>query len=124
MNSTDCLLGKFRRCWLCCSLLSGGSCGFGAFDLDEFSGTHVVEETVDGNGFGHERMVANARNIVEDSLLLILDGEPLDEFTGTGSGSLADILEPLGGQLCCFQAGRQHGAHAIAGAAFRASLRM
>src|SRR6267143_155396 len=64
------------------SLLSGGSCGFGAFDLDEFSGTHVVDETVDWNGFGHERMVANARNIVEDSLLLVLDGEPFDEFPG------------------------------------------
>src|SRR5882672_1410634 len=124
MNSTDCLLGKFRRCWLCCSLLSGGTCGFGAFDLDEFSGMHVIEEAVDGNGFGHERMVANARNIVEDSLLLILDGEPLDEFTGTGSRSLAYILEPLGGQLRCFQAGSQQAAHDIAGEEFHAAIRM
>src|SRR6267378_2151006 len=106
------------------SLLSGSSCGFGAFDLDEFSGTHVVEETVDGNGFGHERMVANARNIVEDSLLLILDGEPLDEFTGTGSRSLAYILEPLGGQLRCFQAGSQQAAHDIVGEEFHAAIGM
>src|SRR6266404_6837504 len=124
MNSTDCLLGKFRRCWLCCSLLSGGTCGFGAFDLDEFSGMHVVEETVDGNGFGHERMVANARNIVEDSLLLVPEGEPFDEFTGAGSRSLADVLEPLGGQLRCFQAGSQQAAHDIAGEEFHAAIGM
>ncbi len=106
------------------SLLSGGSCGFGAFDLDEFSGAHIVEETVDGNGFGHERMVANAGNIVEDSLLLILDGEPFDEFTGAGSRSLADVLEPLSGQLRCFQAGSQQVAHDIAGEEFHAAISM
>src|SRR6266850_5673111 len=106
------------------SLLSGGSCGFGAFDLDEFSGAHVVKETVERNGFGHERMVANARNIVEDSLLLVLDGKPFDEFTGAGSRSLADVLEPLSGQLRCFQAGSQQVAHDIAGEEFHAAIGM
>src|SRR5882724_8194834 len=107
-----------------CKLLSGGSCGFGAFDLDEFAGAHVVKETIDGNGFGHERMVANARDIVEHGLLLVLDGEPFDEFTGAGSPSLADVLEPLGGQLRCFQAGSQQAAHDIAGKEFHAAIGM
>src|SRR6266850_7969013 len=106
------------------SLLSGGSCGFGAFDLDEFSGAHVVKETVERNGFGHERMVANARNIVEDSLLLVLDGKPFDEFTGAGSRSLADVREPLGGQLRCFQAGSQQVADDIAVEEFHAAIGM
>ncbi len=41
--------------------LAGGARGFGAFDFEEFAGAHVVEESVDWNGFWDERMIAERR---------------------------------------------------------------
>src|SRR5258708_12535568 len=84
-------------------VLTGGTGGFGAFDFDEFSGAHIVEEAVDRNGFGDERVIADAGDVVEDSLFLVADGEPLDVFTGAGAWAFADVLKTLGSESGGFQ---------------------
>jgi len=103
-------------------VLTGGAGGIGAFDFEEFSGAHIVEESVDRNGFGDERVIADAGDVVEDSLFLVADGEPLDVFTGAGAGAFADVLKTLGSESGGFQAGGQQTAHDIVGEKFHAAI--
>src|SRR6266851_1034986 len=105
-----------------CKVLGGGTGGFGAFDFEEFSGADIVEEAVDRNGFGDERMVADAGDVVEDGLLLIADGEPLDVFTGAGAGAFADVLEALRGERRGFEARGEQVAHDVVGEEFHAAI--
>jgi hypothetical protein len=102
--------------------LAGGAGGFGAFDFEEFSGAHVEEEAVDRNGFGDERMIADAGDVVEHGLLLAVDGEPLDVFTGARAWTLANILETLRGERGGFEAGCQQIAHDVVGEEFHAAI--
>ena len=103
-------------------VLTGGAGGFGAFDFEEFSGAHIVEEAVDRNGFGDERVIADAGDVVEDSLFLVADGEPLDVFTGAGAWAFADVLKTLGSESGGFQAGGQQIAHDIVGEKFHTAI--
>jgi hypothetical protein len=64
-----------------CKALGGCASGFSAFDFDELSGTDLVEKAVHRNGFGHQRMIADAGGGVEDGLFLVADGKPLNVFT-------------------------------------------
>src|SRR5271166_3890418 len=102
---------------------SGGSaCGAGAIDFEEFPGTHVVEVAVDGNGFGHESVIANACHIVEHSSLLVFDGEPLDVLASARTGPFADIAEATGSEFGGLQAGIQKTAHDVVSEEFHSAI--
>jgi len=77
---------------------------------------------VDRNGFGDERVIADAGDVVEDSLYLVADGEPLDVFAGAGAGTFADVLKTLGSESGGFQAGGQQIAHDIVGEKFHTAI--
>src|SRR5690606_5975065 len=75
------------------------ACGAGARrlgDLDETTGLHVVDVAVDGDPAGHERMLTDARDVVDDALRLVLDGQPLDVLGDRRSGAAADVAESVG----------------------------
>ncbi len=77
---------------------------------------------MDRNGFGDERVIADAGDVVEDSLYLVADGEPLDVFAGAGAGTFADVLKTLGSESGGFQAGGQQIAHDIVGEKFHTAI--
>ncbi len=57
---------------------------------------HVVQEPMNWNGLGHERVSADALDIIEDGLFLVTDGKPFDIFSGAGTRTLAHIAEANG----------------------------
>ena len=85
----------------------------GARNLDELAGTDVVEVAVDRNGFGNKRVILDSRHIVEERLLLILDGQPVDEFALARAGTFADIAETVRSELGGFKAGAQQTTHDV-----------
>lgn len=94
----------------------------GAFYVEEFAGVHVVDVAVDGDGFGDERVIADAGDIVEDRLLLVLDGEPFDEFAGARAGAFANIAKAVGSKLGGFEAGIEKVTHGVVGKELHAAI--
>ena len=76
----------------------------GGGDLDQASALDVVHEAVDGDGAFDEWVVADARDVVDDALLPVGDGEPVDLPSGRRAGAGADVAEPVGAELCGFEA--------------------
>ena len=74
---------------------SGRDRGGGARDFDELAGTDVVEIAVDRDGFWDERVILDTADIVEDRLLLILDGQPVDILAFAGAGTFAQSSREL-----------------------------
>ncbi len=103
-------------------ILTSGAGGSGAFNFEEFSGAHIVEEAVDRNGFGDERMITDAGDVIDHGLLLVADREPLDVFTGAGARALANILETLRGERRGFEARGKQIANGVAGEEFHAAI--
>jgi hypothetical protein len=75
----------------------------GAFHLNQFSGTNVIDESVNWDRRRHQRVVPNALYIVDDSLRLILDRQPLDVFAGALAGTAAHIVKAARRQLSALQ---------------------
>ena len=70
---------------------------------------------MNGDGLGDERMIADAGDVVEDGLLLVADGEPLDVFASAGAGAFADVLETLGSERSGFEASGEEATHDVIG---------
>src|SRR6266478_5180443 len=67
-------------------------------------------------------MLPNSLHIIADALLLVADGEPLDEFSCMRSGAFADILKSFVREGCRFQAAGQQSAHHVVGEEFHAAI--
>ncbi len=99
-----------------------GAGGFGGFNFEEFARADIVKVAVDGDGVGHQRMIADAGNVIEDRLFLVFDGEPFDVLAGAGAGALADIAEAARGEFGGFEAGVEEIAHDVVGEEFHAAI--
>src|SRR5262252_2273148 len=66
-------------------------CGLG--DLDQLAALYVVDITVDRDIRGHERMLADALDVVAHALCIVFYREPLDVVTRTRAGAFANVIE-------------------------------
>ncbi len=49
-----------------------------SFDFDQLAGLHVVNKSIDRDALRHQRMIADARNIVDQGLLRVRNRQPVD----------------------------------------------
>ncbi len=67
----------------------------GVGDLLEAAGRDVVDVPVDWNARGHERVVADPADVLDNALLAVRNAEPVDVASFTGAWSGADVVEPI-----------------------------
>src|SRR3979490_3332126 len=94
---------------------AGSAGGGGDGHFDQFARVNVVDVAVDWDGLRHERTSADAGHVCDDGLVLVFDGEPLDELCGGGTGAFADICEAFRSEGGGFQAVGEEAAHHIVG---------
>src|SRR5215467_4393077 len=101
---------------------AGGAEGTGPFNLDKLAGADVVDVSVHLNGFGNERVVADALDVVAHGFLLVLDREPFDVFAGSRTRAFANLTETGGSEFGTFEAGTEEVAHHIVGEELHAAV--
>jgi hypothetical protein len=71
---------------------------------------------------GTRFVIADAGDVIEDSLFLALDSEPFDVFAGTRTRAFADVAEAIGSEFGSFKAGIEEAAHDVVGEKFHAAI--
>src|SRR5262249_34570849 len=96
----------------------------GVRDLLQSAGLHVVDVSVDRDGFWNQRMVADTPHIGDDCRRVVLHREPVDELTFRRAWALADIAKAGGSQLRGLEALGQETPHQLVGEEQHSAVRM
>ena len=64
-------------------------------DLVDLAGLHIIDVAVDRDVFRHQRMRTDARDVLRDAFLLILDRVPLDEVAGRAAAAMLRVRPVL-----------------------------
>src|SRR5262249_27858541 len=103
---------------------SGGSLsGLGRLiDLHQAAALHVVNVTVDRDILRHQRMIADARNVLNHASGEVADRVPFDELAVDRARALADVAPTGFAELCGVEAFRQQIAHHLVGERLHAAI--
>src|SRR6266436_2240853 len=95
--------------------LHGFARSHGSGDLFQLSGSYIEDVSVDRNGLGNQRMVANAPHVGDNTGRIILHREPINELTFCRSGTLSDIAKAGGSELRGLEATGKEVPHHLVG---------
>jgi hypothetical protein len=95
-----------------------------ARDLVQVTSRNVIDEAMDRDPTRDKRMGSNSRDVVNNTLLGVGDGEPIDVCGLSRARPGTDIGEAIGAQLCRLETVRKHPSHYVVGEELHPAVRV